>query len=129
GLVVFASLPLLMTVVGGIYQVVGLAPLFNAENMGGGVRLAGTQGVPAFLAAASFTGTFAALELTERRHMGYASLLFADLIILLLAGGRMALGASVLVCGIDYLRSFKRVPLLKFFVPIWTLIIGGILLI
>jgi O-antigen ligase len=128
GLVVFASLPLLMTVVGGLYQLVGLAPLFNAENIGGGTRLAGTQGIPAFLAAASFTGTFAALELAERRHMGYVALLFADLLILLLAGGRMAFGAAVFVCGIDYLRSFKRVPLLKIFVPIWTLVIGGVLL-
>lgn len=128
GLVVFASLPLLMTAVGGIYQLAGIAPLFNEETTGGGVRLAGTQGIPAFLAAASFTGTFAALELAERRHLGYAALLFADLIILLLAGGRMALGAAVLVCGIDYLRSFKRVPLLKFFLPIWILVIGGILL-
>lgn len=128
GLVVFASLPLLMTVLGGLYQLAGIAPLFNAENIGGGTRLAGTQGIPAFLAAASFTGTFAALELAERRHLGYAFLLLADLIILLLAGGRMALGAAVFVCGICYLRSFKRVPLLKLFLPIWALVVGGILL-
>jgi O-antigen ligase len=128
GLVVFASLPLLMTVFGGIYQLVGISPLFSAENMGGGTRLAGTQGIPAFLAAASFTGTFAALELAERRHLGYVVLLFADVIILLLAGGRMAFGVAVFVCGIDYLRSFKRVPLLKLFVPIWTLVVGGVLL-
>jgi O-antigen ligase len=128
GLVVLASLPLLMTAVGGIYQLAGITPLFNAENIGGGTRLAGTQGIPAFLAAASFTGTYAALELAERRHLGYALLLVADVLILLLAGGRMALGASVFVCGIGYMRSFKRVPLLKFFVPIWTLVIGGIIL-
>ena len=128
GLVVFASLPLLMTVFGGLYQLAGISPLFNAETTGGGTRLAGTQGIPAFLAAASFTSTFAALELAERRHLGYAFLLFVDLIILLLAGGRMAFGAAVLVCGIDYLRSFKRVPLLKLFLPIWTLVVGGILL-
>jgi O-antigen ligase len=128
GLVVFASLPLLMTVVGGMYQLVGIAPLFNSDPLSG-TRLAGTQGIPAYLAAAGFTGTFAALELAERRHLSYAFLFFADLIILLLAGGRMALGAAVLVCGIDYIRSFKRVPLLKFFAPIWILVVGGILLV
>jgi O-antigen ligase len=127
GLVVFASLPLLMTALGGIYQLAGIAPLFSTETVGG-TRLSGTQGIPAFLAAASFTATFAALELAERRHLGYAFLFLADLIILLLAGGRMAFGAAVLVCGIDYLRSFKRIPLLKFFMPIWTLVVGGILL-
>jgi O-antigen ligase len=128
GLIVLASLPALMTALGGIYQLAGVTPLFNAETVGGGTRLAGTQGIPAFLAAASFTGTFAALELAERRHLGYAFLFLADLIILLLAGGRMALGAAALVCGIDYLRSFKRLPLLKFFLPLWILVVGGILL-
>ncbi len=127
GLVVFASLPLLMTLFGVIYQLIGIAPLFSTET-GGGTRLSGTQGIPAFLAAASFTATFAALELADRRHLGYAFLLLVDLIILLLAGGRMAFGAAVLVCGIGYLRSFKRIPLLKLFVPIWTLVVGGILL-
>jgi O-antigen ligase len=128
GLVVLASLPLLMTVLGGIYQLVGLSPLFSTETGGSGTRLAGTQGIPAFLAAASFTGTYAALELAERRHLGYGLLLFADLIILVLAGGRMALGASIFVCGFGYLMSFKRVPLLKFFAPLWTFVVGGILL-
>lgn len=127
GLVFFASLPVLATAFGAIYQLVGIAPLFNAD-LSGGSRLAGTQGLPAYLAAAGFTGTFAALELAERRHLGYALLLVADLLILLLSGGRMALGAAVLVCGIDYLRSFRRIPLLKFFAPVWILVVGGILL-
>jgi O-antigen ligase len=126
GLVVFASLPLLMTTFGAIYQRAGIAPLFSSVS--DGLRLAGTQGLPAYLAAAAFTGTFAALELAERRHMGYGFLLFADLIILVLAGGRMALGVAMLVCGVDYFRSVKRVPLLKFFAPIWILVVGGILL-
>jgi O-antigen ligase len=127
GIIVFASLPLLMTAVGVIYQLAGISPLFNSDPSSG-TRLAGTQGIAAYLAAAGFTGTFAALELAERKHLGYALLFVADVIILLLAGGRMALGAAVLVCGIDYLRSFKRVPLLKFFAPVWILVVGGILL-
>jgi hypothetical protein len=126
--VVFAALPLLMCVIGIPYQLAGISPLFNSDPTSG-VRLAGTQGLPAYLAAAAFTGSFAALELAERRHVGYALLLLADLIILVLAGGRMALAAAVLVCGVDYLRSFRRLPLLKVFLPIWAIVIGGILLI
>lgn len=129
GLVVFAALPVLMTVGGGLYQLAGIAPLFSADTALGGTRLSGTQGIPAYLSAAAFTGTYAALVLADRRHLGYAFLFIADTIILLLAGGRMALGAAILVCGVAYLRGFKRIPLLKFFAPIWVIVVGGILLV
>jgi O-antigen ligase len=76
-----------------------------------------------------FTGTYAALELAERRHIGYTALLAVNTVILVLAGGRMALGMGFLVCGIAYLRSFQRFPLLKIFLPIWFVVIGGILLV
>lgn len=127
GLIVFAMLPLLMTVLGGLYQLAGIAPLFDA-NPQTGTRLSGSQG-PAYLAAMCFTGTYAALELAERRHVGYTALLAVNTIILVLAGGRMALAMGFLVCGIAYLRSFRRFPLLKIFVPIWFIVLGGLLLV
>lgn len=40
----------------------------------------------------------------------------------------MALAMGFLVCGIAYLRSFRRFPLLKIFVPIWFIVLGGVLL-
>jgi len=126
GLIIFALLPPLMTALGAIYQLAGIAPLFEADPQAG-TRLSGSQG-PAYLAAACFTGTFAALELAERRHIGYGALLLVDIIILVLAGGRMALAMAVLICGLDYLRSFRRVPLLKVFVPIWFMVVAGIAL-
>lgn len=127
GLVVFAFLPLLTIVVGGLYQLAGISPLFDSDPQAG-TRLGATQG-PAYLAALCFTSTYAALELAERRHVGYTALLAINSIILVLAGGRMALGMGFLVCGIAYLRSFRRFPLLKIFVPIWFIVLGGILLV
>ena len=125
-LFLFAMLPPLAVALGGLYQLVGIAPLFSSDPLSG-TRLSGTQG-PAYLAAACFTGTFAALELAERRHLAYVSLLLIDVVLLVLAGGRMALAMAVLICGFDYLRSFRRTPLLKIFVPVWLLTCGGIAL-
>jgi O-antigen ligase len=126
GLAIFAWLPLLMTLVGVVYQLAGISTLFNPDPQAG-MRLSGSQG-PAYLAAACFTGCFATLELAERRHIGYVWLLIANFAILVLSGGRMALAAALLICGIDYLRSFKRFPLTKFFIPIWVLICGATVL-
>jgi hypothetical protein len=126
GLIILAALPPLMTLVGIVYQLAGIAELFGYDPQSG-TRLSASQG-PAYLAAAAFTASFAALELAERRHLGYVALLFLDLVILVLAGGRMALAAAVLICGIDYLRSFRRFPLTKIFVPIWVILCGGALL-
>jgi hypothetical protein len=124
-LLVFAALPLLMTLLGVVYHLGGIAPLFASDPQSG-TRLSGSQGA-AFLAAACFTGTFAALELAERRHIGYGALLLVDVVILILAGGRMALAMAMLICGVGYLRSFQRVPLLKIFIPIWFIVCAGIL--
>lgn len=123
-LLVFAAMPSLMALFGAVYQVAGVGHLFAADWTGG-IRLTGTQDSPAFLAGAGFTGTLAALELAERRHLAFAGLLLLDIIVLVLAGGRTALALALLICAIDYLRSFRRVPLLKFFVPIWFVTIGG----
>jgi O-antigen ligase len=40
----------------------------------------------------------------------------------------MALAMAMLICGLDYLRSFRRVPLLKVFIPIWFIVCAGIFL-
>jgi O-antigen ligase len=125
-LVIFAWLPLLMTLLGVVYQLAGIATLFNPDPQSG-MRLSGSQG-PAYLAAACFTGSFAALELAERRHIGYVALLLANFAIMVLAGGRMALAMALLICGIDYLRSFRRFPLTKFFTPIWVFLCGATVL-
>jgi O-antigen ligase len=117
---VFAALPVLMTLLGVVYQIVGIAPLFAPDTSLGGMRLSGTQEGPAFLSGAAFVGTVAALELAERRHLGYVALLALDVIVLAVAGGRMAFGAAVFVCGFAYLRNFRRTPLLKLFVPVWA---------
>lgn len=123
---VLAWLPLLMTLLGVMYQVAGIAPLYE-HDPSVGTRLSGTQGIPAWLAAACFTGAFTALELAERRHLGYLVLLVANLVIAVLAGGRMALAMALLICGFDYLRSFRRIPLTKFFAPIWVLLSAGLI--
>lgn len=123
-LLVLGAMPVLMTLFGALFQAAGIGHLFTPD-WSGGTRLSGTQDSPAFLAGAGFTGTFAALELAERRHLGYAALLVLDLIILVLAGGRTALALGLLVCGAAYVRSFRRVPLLKFFMPIWLVSIAG----
>jgi O-Antigen ligase len=119
-LLVFAALPVLMVLLGALFQVAGIGHLITPDASGGS-RLSGTQEAPAFLAGAAFTGTFAALELAEQWGLAYVGLLLLDVIVLVLAGGRTALALAVFVCGIAYLRSFRRVPLLKFFVPIWLL--------
>lgn len=119
---VFAALPVLMVLLGALYQLAGIGALYTSDPTSG-TRLGGSQGIAAYLAGAAFIGTFAALELAERRHLGYAALLFLDIVILVLAGGRMALAMAIFVCGLDYLRSFRRIPLLRFFVSIWF--VGG----
>jgi len=119
-LLVLAAMPVLMVLLGALYQVVGIGHLITSDSSGG-ARLSGTQDGPAFLSGAAFTGTFAALELAEQWSLGYAGLLLLDIVVLVLAGGRTPLALAVLVCGIAYLRSFRRVPLLKFFVPVWLL--------
>lgn len=124
-LLVFAALPVLTTLLGALYQLAGIGPMFALDTSLGGVRLSGSQDGPSFLAGAAFVGTVAALEVAERRHLGYVALFALDVIVLALAGGRMAFGAAVLVCGIAYLRNFRQIPLLKFFVPIWLLSIAA----
>ena len=125
-LLVFAAFPVLTTLLGGLYQLAGIGPMFALDTSLGGVRLSGSQEGPAFLSGIAFVGTVAALEVTERRHLGYVWLLALDVVVLALAGGRMAFGAALFVCGIGYLRSFRQVPLLKFFVPIWLASVGAI---
>ncbi len=124
-LLVFAALPVLMVLLGALYQVVGIGPLFLPDGSGGS-RLSGTQDGPAFLSGAAFTGAFAALELAEQWGLGYVGLLLLDFVILLLAGGRTPLACALFVCAIAYLRSFRRVPLLKIFVPIWLLCFAAV---
>jgi O-antigen ligase len=125
---VFAALPVLMTLLGAVYQLAGIGRLFDADANLGGLRLGGSQDGPAYLAPVAFVGAVAAFELAERRHLGYVALLALDIIVLVLAGGRMAFGAAVFACGIAYLRSFRRIPLLKFFVPIWLVSFAAIAL-
>jgi O-antigen ligase len=127
-LLVFGAMPVLMVLVGAVYQAAGIGHLI-AQDVSGGSRLSGTQDAPAFLAGAAFTGTFAALELAEQWGLRYAGLLLLDLVILVLAGGRTALALSLFVCAIAYLRSFRRVPLLKFFVPVWLLSLAAVALV
>jgi O-antigen ligase len=124
-LLVFASLPVLMTLLGAVYQVVGLGAAFQSDPLVG-TRLAGTQNAPAILAGAAFTGTVAALELAEQRHIGFIALLFLDVAVLAFTGGRAAFGLAALICALEYVRSFRRFPLLKFFLPIWFMSFAAI---
>jgi O-antigen ligase len=124
-LLVFGFLPVLMVLLGGLFQAVGMGHVITPDASGGS-RLSGTQDAPAFLAGAAFTGTFAALELAEQWGLGYMGLFLLDIVVLVFAGGRTALALAVFVCAIAYLRSFRRVPLLKFFVPIWLLSLAAV---
>jgi O-Antigen ligase len=126
GLRVFAALPLLMVALGVIYAVFGISPLFMTDQLGA-LRLAASQG-PAFLAAACLFGAFAALELADQRHIGYAVLVLINFIILVLTGGRMALALTLVVCAIAYLRGFQRFPLIKFFMPMYLFVCVGVFL-
>jgi O-antigen ligase len=118
-LLVFAALPVAAVVLGACYQVVGIGSLFSSSEAGGS-RLGGSLGGAPWLAGVCVTGSFAALELAERRHFGYAALLILNVVILLLTGARTPLAVTVFICGFAYLRSFRRFPVAKFFAPIWA---------
>lgn len=124
-LLIFAALPVLMTLLGLVYQVVGIAAVFESDPTVG-TRLAGSQGAPAILAGAGFTGVVAAFELAEQRNIKYIGLFLLDLLVLAFTGGRAALGLAVFICAFEYLRSFRKFPLLKFFVPVWFACVAAI---
>jgi O-antigen ligase len=114
---IFAIMPLASVVLGVLYAKVGFQPLFITDPLGAR-RLAGTIGA-AFLAGSCFTAAFASIELADRQHLGYAALALINVIILVLTGGRMSLALTLVVCGLDFLRSFRRFPLMKFFAPVY----------
>jgi O-antigen ligase len=120
---VFALIPLASVGIGGLYQVLGLHQLFNTDALGA-LRLGGTM-VPAFLAGSCFTAAFVSMELADRQHLGYGALFLANLAILVLTGGRMPLALTLVVCGLYFLRGFQRIPLLKFFAPVYFLVAAG----
>jgi len=125
-LLVFAALPVLAVLLGGFYQLVGIGSILASDNGVGGLRLSGSQFGPPWLAGIAVTGSFAALELAERRHFGFATLLALNFLILVFTTARTPLAVTVVICGFAYLRSFRRFPLLKFFVPVWGLSVAVI---
>ena len=126
GLRVFAAWPIAMTLIGITYAVAGLAPIYQTDYMGT-ERFSTTQG-SAFLAGACFIGMFASLELAERRHFGYASLFVINLGVLVLTASRTPLALALAVCGIVFLASFKRFPLMKMLTPVYFFLGAGIFL-
>ncbi|WP_294355627.1 O-antigen ligase [uncultured Sphingomonas sp.] len=101
-----AWLPLVCVAAGVIGSITTGRALFGTEWATGTARLQGSL-IPAFLSGLSATGIVASLILgLEWRRLRYLALAAADVVILLLAGGRAALAvaAFVSVCLVAFSR-------------------------
>jgi O-antigen ligase len=92
-----AWVPVACVVIGSLYQAVGWSQLFSREYASGLYRLGGTV-IPSFLSGLAMCGVFSALQRTldGRRH--YLPIFVINLVILLLAGGRMAIAVTAMSC-------------------------------
>ena len=104
---VTAWLPVACVVAGAVGLIATGHRMFGAEWATGTPRLQGSL-IPAFLSGLSATGIVAGLILAlEWRRLRYLSLAAADLVILILAGGRAALAVAVIVaiCLVAFSRA------------------------
>ncbi len=97
-LILAALMPIASIVVGSVYDLAHLRPLFRREFATGLYRLQGST-IAAYLSGLAMCGMFASLQLAAAGRKAFFFLvLILDMLILLLAGGRIALAVSLLVC-------------------------------
>lgn len=101
---------------GFVYGAIGIWSVFKSDSLGV-VRLAGTTG-PAFLAMSAMTGAVASLAYASQRDLRYLIALGANVIILMLSGGRMATAAAALGCAGLLFFGFRRNRTAKFMIMI-----------
>lgn len=107
--------PIVCVVLGMAYNVTGLHSMYATEWGTGFGRLSGTL-VPAFLSGLGMCGTFAALQLgVAGKRPAYLAVLAVNLIILLLAGGRMPLAVALVVSGASLMLNRAIPPRIKFY--------------
>ncbi|MCJ7996438.1 O-antigen ligase family protein [Rhizobium cremeum] len=107
-----AALPVMMIVVGSLYQVAGIRPLFYVDFLGA-PRLQGTS-IPAGLGTAGYLGSVAAmLGAAFLNKKVYLPLAFVNLIILVLSAARMPLALAVAICGYVYFIMVNRSFLMR----------------
>lgn len=98
-------LPSLSVVVGLMYAIAQVKPLFAIEFGTGKLRLAGSL-IPAFLSAYAMCGMFASARMAGAERKAIFVALFAvNLVILLLAGGRSPLAVGLLMSFMILLTS------------------------
>lgn len=101
------ALPIIMVVMGSIYEVVGIRTLFYVDFLGA-PRLQGSS-IPAGLGTAGYLGSVAAmLGAAFLNKKIYLPLAFVNLIILVLSAARMPLALSVAICGYVYFVMVNR---------------------
>lgn len=100
-----AFLPILCTVLGFIYQAIGIQAAFGLEFATGLYRMQGSL-IPAYLSGIAMCGTFAALQVYLANNQKYIYIFAANSLVLLASGGRAALAVTILTCGATIL--FKR---------------------
>lgn len=106
------ALPIIMVVMGSIYEVVGIRTLFYVDFLGA-PRLQGSS-IPAGLGTAGYLGSVAAmLGAAFLNKKIYLPLAFVNLIILVLSAARMPLALSVAICGYVYFVMVNRSFLMR----------------
>jgi O-antigen ligase len=92
-----AWIPIIIFAFSLVFSAAGFGPLFAPDHTGA-IRLQGAT-IPAFHAAACFSGSIASAFLATQRDSRYLILLAATLLICLLTGSRMASACSVVAAG------------------------------
>lgn len=96
---IVAFLPIVCGGLGFLYQSIGISEAFATEYTTGLTRFGGTM-LPAFLSGIALIGTYAAMQWAMKFDKRYFAVLGLDAVILLLAGGRTAIAATVIICGL-----------------------------
>jgi hypothetical protein len=105
-LITSSLVPLLFLVFAILYQVSGQQNLMAREFASSLYRLGG-QLNPAFVSGLAMCGTFSTLQLILAGRKNFIFLAGVNLVILLAAGGRMALVDTVVLCGASIIVSQK----------------------
>ena len=104
-MVALALAPIFSCCLGFLYETVGVWKMFH-YSYDGANRLQGST-IPAFLAAGSALGAFAALAVARHYDQRYLFVVLANLAILALTGGRMALAIALLALGFFVLTRYR----------------------
>lgn len=131
-IVTIAFVPILSAVLGLLYQLAGLHALFSIEYASGVWRFSGSL-IPAYLSGMAMCGSFSALFLALAQHRSKYWLVFvANIMILLLAGGRAALAVTIIMCaaclfwapGVRMKEKLWTVGLMLFALPAFAAVFG-----